>query len=159
MTKSQLRCQIYVSQVSGGEGQALPPPLFLDQTEARRAENKFWRPLPTPSPPPPFLKAWIRHCKHYIKSCKEQKTVSYGSEKFSKATLICNPFQSSSLSIRAFFYIGCVFFTLLSSFEQLFLKFTKNMVAFNKNGNKFIMSIALYGASYTHRSGALYIDC
>ena len=53
MTKSQLRCQIYVSQVSGGEGQALPGPrLFLDQTEARRAENKFWRPLPTPPPPP-----------------------------------------------------------------------------------------------------------
>ena len=70
MTKSQLRCQIYVSQASGGEGQALPgPPLFLDQTEARRAENKFWRPLPTP----PYLKVWIRHCKHYIKSCKEQK--------------------------------------------------------------------------------------
>ena len=55
MTKSQLRCQIYVSQVSGGEGQALPPPLFLDQTEARRAENKFWRPLPTRPPPPPPL--------------------------------------------------------------------------------------------------------
>ena len=52
-----------------------------------------------------------------------------------------------------------VFFTLLSSFEQLFLKFIQNMVAVNKNGNKFIISIALYGASYTHRSGALYIDC
>ena len=86
--------------------------------------------------------------------------MNYWSNKFSKATLICNPFQSSSsLSIRALFYIGCVFYTFLSSFEQLFLKFTQNMVAFNKNGNEFIISVALYGASYTHRSGALYIDC
>ena len=70
------------------------------------------------------------------------KTVNYWSNRFSTATLICNPFQSSSsLSIRAFFNIGCVFNTLLSSFEQLFLKFTQNMVAVNKNDNKVIISI------------------
>ena len=40
-----------------GSGPGDPaPPLFLDQTEARRAENSFWRP-----PPPPYLKIWIRH--------------------------------------------------------------------------------------------------
>jgi len=47
------------------------------------------------------------------------------------------------LSIRAFFCIGCVFYTFLSCFEQLFLKFTQNMVAVNKYDNKFIISIAL----------------
>ena len=40
------------------------PPLFLDQTEARRAETNFsetaW---PPPAPPPPsYLKVWSRHC-------------------------------------------------------------------------------------------------
>ena len=143
-----------------GRARHSPPPLIFRPNWGPKGWKQILETAPHPTPQPLFLKAWIRHCKHYIKSCKEQKTVSYGSEKFSKATLICNPFQSSSsLSIRAFFYIGCVFFTLLSSFEQLFLKFTKNMVAFNKNGNKFIISIALHGASYTHRSGALYIDC
>ena len=33
-----------------GRGPGGPPPLFLDQTEARRAENCFWR------PPPPLSK-------------------------------------------------------------------------------------------------------
>ena len=45
-------------------------PLFLDQTEARRAEKKDHTPppLPTPTPTPylrvwmnPYLKAWIGH--------------------------------------------------------------------------------------------------
>ena len=35
------------------------PPLFLDQTEARRAEKFFLETAP-PSPPP-YLKVWIRH--------------------------------------------------------------------------------------------------
>ena len=58
-----------------GEGPGWPgPPLFLDQTEALRAEKKFFgdRPLhlsqdlddrPHPPPPPPaYLRVWIRHC-------------------------------------------------------------------------------------------------
>ena len=48
-------------------------PLFLDQTEARRAEKKFFKtapppPLNTPTPTPylrvwmnPYLKVWIGH--------------------------------------------------------------------------------------------------
>jgi len=51
----------------GGPG----PPLFLDQTEARRAEKFFWRPPPSLSQglddrasPPSFiwLRVWIRQC-------------------------------------------------------------------------------------------------
>ena len=46
-----------------------PPPLFLDQTEARRADKIiFWDHSPPffsgsgwPPPPPPYLKVWIRH--------------------------------------------------------------------------------------------------
>ena len=38
--------------------QARGPPLFLDQTEAQKAEKFF---LVTP-PPPPSLKFWIQHC-------------------------------------------------------------------------------------------------
>ena len=58
-----------------------PSPLFLDQTEARKAEKKYlgeiafhphltylrvWMtappPPPLPSPPLPYLKVWIQHC-------------------------------------------------------------------------------------------------
>ena len=56
-----------VADVGEGSRSLLPPlPLFLDQTEARRAEKFFWRlgpssisgsglPAPTPPPPPPIL--------------------------------------------------------------------------------------------------------
>ena len=40
------------------------PPLFLDQTEARRAENVFFF-LKTGSPP--YLKVWIWHWLWYYK--------------------------------------------------------------------------------------------
>ena len=41
-----------------GEGSGGPsPPLFLAQTEARRAWKKFW--WPHPPPPPPFLRVWM----------------------------------------------------------------------------------------------------
>ena len=142
MTKSQLRCQIYVSQGQGQAPPPPPPPLFLDQTEARRAEKKLLEtaPLPLSECVDLLLQALYQKLQRTIKW--SFKTVNYWSNKFSTATLICNPFQSSSsLSISAFFYIGCVLYTFLSSFEQLFLKFTQNMVAVNKNDNKVIISI------------------
>ena len=37
--------------------QVPPPLLFLDQTEAQRAEKIFWRPAPLP--PPPYLRFWM----------------------------------------------------------------------------------------------------
>ena len=61
------------------EGCAPPsPPLFLDQTDAQRAEKFFFggggdRALPylrvcmtTLPHPTPYLKVWIRHCSHYL---------------------------------------------------------------------------------------------
>ena len=42
-----------------------PPPLFLDQTEAQRAEQIFFGDCPPPPgrpPSPPYLKVWIRQC-------------------------------------------------------------------------------------------------
>ena len=50
-------------------GEESGPPLFLDQTEARRAEKNFFETRP-PHPlsqgldgsSPPYLKVWIRHC-------------------------------------------------------------------------------------------------
>ena len=49
----------------------MPPPLFLDQTEARK--NSFET---APPPPPPYLKVWIRHwdCR-LILIRKEDKTL------------------------------------------------------------------------------------
>ena len=44
-----------VADPGKGSGDSPPPPLFLDQTEARMAENIFWRPPPPPPPPPPPL--------------------------------------------------------------------------------------------------------
>lgn len=46
-----------------GRGLASPLPLFLDQTEARRAENVFF----LETGPPPCLKVWIRHWLWYYK--------------------------------------------------------------------------------------------
>ena len=40
-----------------GKPRSPPPPLFLDQTEARRAEKKNLR--PHPHPPPPYLRVWM----------------------------------------------------------------------------------------------------
>ena len=37
------------------------PPLFLDQTEAWRAEKILLETAPTPPPPLPYPKVWIRH--------------------------------------------------------------------------------------------------
>ena len=47
---------------------APPPPLFLDQTEARRDEKKILRDHPPflskglDNRAPPYLRVWIRHC-------------------------------------------------------------------------------------------------
>ena len=60
----------------GGARCAQASPLFLDQTEAWRAEKKFfWDQPPSPSPspylracmtgPPPYLKVWISHYKEH----------------------------------------------------------------------------------------------
>ena len=94
-------CLLRITVADTGEA----PPLFLDQTEARRAQKRFfWRPPPPPPPPPPlFLKVWIRHC------------------------IISNyPFQpSSSLPIRASFCTFCVIYPFVSSFKRLFVCFTQ----------------------------------
>ena len=57
-------------------GPSHPSPLFLDQTEARRAEKNFledrtspylrvW--MTAPPPPPLILKVWIRHCHRSLR--------------------------------------------------------------------------------------------
>ena len=66
---AKAKCIIKTVIVSGGSrggARGARPPLFLDQTEARRTEKNFFEPPPlshgldTP-PPPPYLKVWIRH--------------------------------------------------------------------------------------------------
>ena len=49
-----------------GEGSGGPPPLFLDQNEARRAEKFFLR--RRPPLPPPYLKVWSRYCLKHNKT-------------------------------------------------------------------------------------------
>ena len=67
ITKGKMQWQI---QGRGPGGGAPPSPLFLDQTEARRAGKFFFfSPGPPlsqglddrPPPQPPYLKVWIRH--------------------------------------------------------------------------------------------------
>ena len=66
---AKAKCIIKTVIVSGGSrggARGARPPLFLDQTEARRTEKKFFEPPPPIShgldtPPPPYLKVWIRH--------------------------------------------------------------------------------------------------
>ena len=44
-----------------GRGPGARPPLFLGQSETRRAEKiRVW--MTPPPPPPPYPKVWIRHC-------------------------------------------------------------------------------------------------
>ena len=56
-----------VADPGEGPGGAPPPPLpplFLDESEVRRAEKNFFLdivPPPRPPPPLPYLKVWIRH--------------------------------------------------------------------------------------------------
>ena len=58
----------------GGARGARPPPLFLDQTGAQRAEKIFCRLFPPyfrvwmTGSPPPYLKIWIRQCTHPLLS-------------------------------------------------------------------------------------------
>ena len=52
---------MFVVVVSGGSPTPPHPPLFLDQTEARRAEKSFFG-----DRAPPYLKVWIRH---WLLSC------------------------------------------------------------------------------------------
>ena len=71
------------AQCSGCPGDGAWFPLFLDQTEARRAENFFFmtgpffsQGLDDPHPPhTAYLKAWICHCSVEVrKSHKPTKT-------------------------------------------------------------------------------------
>ena len=54
---AQAKCIIKTVIVSGGSrggARGARPPLFLDQTEARRTEKNVFDP-----PPPPYLMVWI----------------------------------------------------------------------------------------------------
>ena len=61
---AKAKCIIKTVIVSGGSrggARGARPPLFLDQTEARRTEKKFFEPPPPPHiswsgyPPPPLI--------------------------------------------------------------------------------------------------------
>ena len=65
---AKAKCIIKTVIVSGGSrggARGARPPLFLDQTEARRTEKKIFETPPYLmvwiTPPPPYLKVWIRH--------------------------------------------------------------------------------------------------
>ena len=45
---------------SKGPGGGLGPPLFLDQTKARRPKKVFWMTSQPPPPPPPILRSGSR---------------------------------------------------------------------------------------------------
>ena len=52
-------------RIQGRGPGAQVPPLFLDQTEASRAETNFlktaWPHFPPPPPLPAYLKVWLQH--------------------------------------------------------------------------------------------------
>ena len=56
----------------GAQGGPRPPPSFLGQAEARRAEKIFLETGYPPclrvwmTPPPTYLNIWIRHCYHLV---------------------------------------------------------------------------------------------
>ena len=59
------------SRIQGRDPGGLDPLLFLDQTEAQRAEKIFFGDPPPyqrfwMTVPPPYLKVWMRHCQHSL---------------------------------------------------------------------------------------------
>ena len=78
--KGALSIPEFYSVADPGEGPGGPrPPLFLDQTKARRVEKNFWRPAP---PPPPYLRVWLigppsPHLKVWIRSELPPKLLQY----------------------------------------------------------------------------------
>ena len=62
-----------------------PPPLFVDQTEAQRAEKQFFETAPAPHTP--YLKVWIRQrsASNSLTNVRQVKTsiqTSYSHPKF-----------------------------------------------------------------------------
>ena len=59
---------LHIPVADPGEGPrgAAPDPLFLDQTEAWRAEKVFFETGPSFSSPPPYLKVKIHHCIPHV---------------------------------------------------------------------------------------------
>ena len=63
------------------------PLLFVDQTEAQRAEKQFFETAPPPPPPTPYLKVWIRQhsVSNSLTNVRQVKTsiqTSYSHPKF-----------------------------------------------------------------------------
>ena len=66
-TQHQLVVQLNeqsVYQISGESRAGACPPLFLDQTEGQRAEKKFFKTAP---PPSPYLGVWMTGPLRYLK--------------------------------------------------------------------------------------------
>ena len=73
-----------LKQSSGGSRGGAAPPLFVDQTEAQRAEKQFFE---TALPPQPYLKVWIcqRSVSNSLTNVRQVKTsiqTSYSHPKF-----------------------------------------------------------------------------
>ena len=60
--KGLVLIEVYVKWRIQGRGPAPPPPLFLDQTEARRAEKILGG-----GPGPPYLRVWMTAPAFYLK--------------------------------------------------------------------------------------------
>ena len=62
-----------------GEGPG--PPLFLDKSEARRAQNLFWRPV---QPPPPYLRVGMTRPALILRSRSSTAIVEHYDQKLKK---------------------------------------------------------------------------
>lgn len=79
-----MQCPPTLNHTVADPGEGSGPPLFLDKTEARRAQNLFWRPV---QPPPPYLRVGMTRPALILRSRSSTAIIEHYDQKLKKKDL------------------------------------------------------------------------